>query len=171
MTACVTAHGFCSAAQKWRSWTERGDAAPAGRFRPEVLGAPALKARNQDQKAPKSKERAEVREGKRRLESALPRLRDAFDVPSTQAAREKRASAASPPIRLFAAFARRRCAIGEKGVFHERLDAAEVFLTSDGRRPNCARKRLLKWEELLKPIEYAISVIVFESCCGEDSRS
>jgi hypothetical protein len=31
-------------------------------------------------------------------------------------------------------------------------------LTSDGRRPKCARNRLLKWEELLNPIAYAISV-------------
>jgi hypothetical protein len=36
---------------------------------------------------------------------------------------------------------------------------ADIALTSDGRTPNCARKRLLKWDELLNPIEYAISVI------------
>lgn len=58
-----------------------------------------------------------------------------------------------------------------RGDFYERLDAAEVFLTSDGRKPNCSRKRLLKWDELLNPIEYAISVIVFVSCCSEVSRS
>ena len=32
-------------------------------------------------------------------------------------------------------------------------------LISDGRKPNSSRKRLLKCEELLKPIENAISVI------------
>jgi hypothetical protein len=36
---------------------------------------------------------------------------------------------------------------------------ADIPLTSDGRTPNWARKRLLKWDELLNPIEYAISVI------------
>ena len=77
----------------------------------------------------------------------------------------------SSAFRSCEALARRRRVVGEGGVLHGRLDAADVFLTSDGRRPNCARKRLLKCDELLKPMEYAISVIDFVSCCGEESRS
>jgi hypothetical protein len=48
---------------------------------------------------------------------------------------------------------------------------AGVLLTSDGRTPNCARKRLLKWDELLNPIEYAISVIDCAAYRDEESRS
>ena len=48
---------------------------------------------------------------------------------------------------------------------------ADIPLTSDGRTPNCARKRLLKWDELLNPIEYAISVIDCAAQRDEGSRS
>src|SRR3984957_5641795 len=56
-------------------------------------------------------------------------------------------------------------------VFCESLGPPAIPLTSDGRRPKCARNRLLKWEELLNPIEYAISVIDRVRCSGEVSRS
>ena len=37
---------------------------------------------------------------------------------------------------------------------------------SDGRIPKVSRNELLKWEELLKPIEYAMSVIEVRACSG-----
>lgn len=67
--------------------------------------------------------------------------------------RAPRASVALSALRLFEAVTQPRRATGAGGVRHNTLDAADVRLTSDGRRPNCARKRLLKWDELLKPIE------------------
>lgn len=46
-----------------------------------------------------------------------------------------------------------RALIRELTVIREKLDTTEAALTSDGRRPNCARKRLLKWDELPNPME------------------
>jgi len=58
-----------------------------------------------------------------------------------------------------------------RDVVCERFATTETARTSDGRTPNCARNRLLKWDELPNPMEYAISVIHRVACSGEDSRS
>jgi hypothetical protein len=46
-----------------------------------------------------------------------------------------------------------------QAVGRERDGGAAAPLTSEGRILKCVRKRLLKWDELLNPMEYAISVI------------
>lgn len=57
------------------------------------------------------------------------------------------------------------------GVLCDGRGATELPSTSDGRSLKWERNRLLKCDELLNPMEYAISVIDSGGCCGDESRS
>jgi len=119
----------------------------------------SLAGRRLSAEAPQSPAAAKAQSlGGSTLRTKRKQERPASGPPShiTPTRRDAERDMTGPPRRRhcrYSTASQRRCVVEEPGGPHETLDPAEVFLTSDGLRPNCSRKRLAKWEELLNPIE------------------